>query len=64
MELAELETLRKPALQAAAEAHQNATIRRYAQSLLGPLAAAEALNSTSPPPAPDDTPTSQPPSSR
>ena len=48
MELAELETLRQPALQAAAEAHQNAIIRRYAQSLLGPLAAAEALNPASP----------------
>jgi hypothetical protein len=62
MELAELETLRQPALQAAAEAHQNAIIRRYAQSLLGPLAAAEALNPTSP--SPDDTSTPQQPSSK
>jgi hypothetical protein len=62
MELAELETLRKPAIEAAAEAHQNAAIRRYAQSLLGPLAAADALNSTSP--SPDDTSTPQPPSSK
>jgi hypothetical protein len=46
MELAELESLRQPALQAAAEAHQNATIRRYAQSLLSPLAASEAINPT------------------
>lgn len=64
MELAELETLRQPALQAAAEARQNAMIRRYAQSLLRPLAAAEALNPTSPPPSSDDAPTSQPPSSK
>jgi hypothetical protein len=64
MELAELETLRQPALQAAAEARQNAIIRRYAQSLLGPLAAAEAINPTSPPSSSDDTPASQPPSSK
>jgi hypothetical protein len=64
IELAELETLRKPALQAAAEARQNATIRRYAESLLGPLATAAALHSTSDSPAQDDTPAPQPPSSK
>jgi hypothetical protein len=62
MELAAIDTLRQPALQAAAEARQNATIRRYVQSLLGPLAAAEALNPTSP--SVDDTPSPQPPSSK
>ena len=48
IELAELETLRQPALQASAEARQNAIIRRYAQALLGPLAAAQALNPSFP----------------
>jgi hypothetical protein len=59
MELAELETLRQPALQAAAEARQQATLRNYVHSLLAPLAAAEAINPTSPTEAAS---TSQPPS--
>jgi hypothetical protein len=48
IELAELETLRLPALQARAEARQQTTIRNYIHSLLGPLAAAEAINPTPP----------------
>jgi hypothetical protein len=48
LELAELETLRQPALQARAEAHQQAAIRNYIHSLLAPLAAAEAINPTPP----------------
>jgi hypothetical protein len=59
MELAELETLRQPALQAAAEAREQATLRIYVHSLLAPLAAAEAINPTSPS---EDASTSQPPS--
>jgi hypothetical protein len=60
IELAELETLRQPALQARAQAREQATIRNYIHSLLGPLAAAEAIHPTPPM---DDSPTS-PPSSR
>jgi hypothetical protein len=48
MELAELETLRQPALQARSEAHQQATIRDYIHTLLAPLAAAEAIHPTPP----------------
>jgi len=64
IEVAELDIARQPALQAASDLHQRALIRRYAQSLLGPLAAAEALNPTSTPPSPDEAPSPQPPSSK
>jgi hypothetical protein len=57
MELAELETLRQPALQTRTEAREQATIRDYIHTLLAPLAAAEAIHPTPPI---DDAP--QPPS--
>jgi hypothetical protein len=54
IELAELEILRQPALQAAAETRERATIRNYVHSLLGPLAAVEAINPTPPSPSLSD----------
>jgi hypothetical protein len=50
IELAELEILRQPSLQAAAQTRERATIRNYVHSLLGPLAAVEAMNPTPPSP--------------
>jgi hypothetical protein len=63
IELAELEILRQPSLQAAAQTRERATIRNYVHSLLGPLAAVEAMNPT-PPSTEDAAPASTPPSSR
>jgi len=49
IEVAELDLLRAPALRSAAEARERSNLRQFAQSLLGPLAAAEALNPDPPP---------------
>jgi hypothetical protein len=54
IELAELDLLRAPALRSAAEARERSNLRQFAQGLLGPLAAAEALDP--PPPDPPSAP--------
>jgi len=50
IEVAELDTLRESALTAIAAAHERASLREYVHNLLGPLATAQALTPTSPPP--------------
>ena len=55
IEVAELETRRKSALIAVASAHEQSSLREYIHGLLGPLATAQALTPSSPPPQPDDT---------
>jgi hypothetical protein len=50
IEVAELDTLRESALTAIAAAHERASLREYVHSLLGPLATAQALTPSSPPP--------------
>jgi len=65
LEMAELEPLRESAFRSIVEARQHATVRQYIQALLGPLAAAQAINSPSPLPdeaqsaAPSDPPASK-----
>ena len=49
IELAELDTRRESTLTMIAAAHERASFRDYVHSLLGPLAAAEAIAPTSPP---------------
>jgi hypothetical protein len=49
IELAELETRRISALTQVAEARERNTVREYIHGLLGPLATAETLTSSSPP---------------
>jgi hypothetical protein len=53
IELAELDTLRDTNLRSLSQARERASIRQYIQGLLGPLAAAERFNPTSPSPSPD-----------
>jgi len=49
IELAELETRRISALTQIAEARERNSVREYIHGLLGPLATAETLTSSSPP---------------
>jgi hypothetical protein len=63
IELAELDVLRDTNLRSIAQSRDRANLRQYIQSLLAPLAAAEALSPTSSddiqPTTPPDPPTSK-----